>query len=76
MAYTKTTWADRNVQYPARFTKTGETSGEVTLTPSPGTVTAVGTPVSQTNMNKIETGIYDAHVDNDNQFALIWMGGF
>lgn len=76
MAYTKTTWSDRNVQYPARFTKTGESSGEVTLTPSPGTVTAVGTPVSQTNMNKIETGIYDAHVDNDNQFALIWMGGF
>jgi hypothetical protein len=39
-------------------------------------VTAVGTPVSQTNMNKIETGIYDAHVENDNQNAMLWMGGF
>lgn len=75
MSYTKTTWSDRVVQYPYRYSKTGETSVEVTLTASPGTVTAAGTAVNATNLNKIETGVYDAHTDNDNQFALIWMGG-
>ena len=75
MAYTKTTWVDRTVQYPTRYTKTNETSLSVTLTADPGTVTAAGTAVNATNLNKIETGVYDAHTDNDNQFALFWMGG-
>lgn len=75
MAYSKTTWSDRNVQYPNRYSKTGETSGEVTLTASPGTVTAAGTALSAANLNKMETGIGDAHSDIDSQFALIWMGG-
>ena len=74
MAYTKTTWADRNVQYPNRYSKTGETTTEVTLTASPGTVTAAGTALSAANLNKIETGVGDAHTDNDNQFVLFWMG--
>lgn len=76
MAYTKTTWTDRNVQYPTRFTKSGETTTQVTLSASPGTVTAVGTPVSSTNMNNIENGIYNAHIDIENQNVMLWMGGF
>jgi|GEM_PF-1500306 len=62
MAYTKTNWIDRAVQYPNRYTKSNETATAVTLTASPGTVTQAGTPLSATNFNKIEQGIYDAHV--------------
>lgn len=76
MTYSKTTWLDRVVQYPNRYSKTGETSLEVTLTASPGTVTQSGTAVNASNLNKIETGVSDAHTDNDNQFCLLWMGGF
>jgi hypothetical protein len=61
MAYTKTTWADKNVQFPNRFTKTGESAGGVTLVPDPGTVTQAGTALSASNMNKIEDGIAAAH---------------
>lgn len=76
MAYSKTTWVDRTVQYPTRYAKSNETTSSVTLTADPGTVTAAGTAVNATNLNKIETGIGDAHTDNDNQFVLFWMGGF
>lgn len=54
MAYTKTTWVDRVVQYPNRYDKSGETSSQVTLTASPGTVTTAGTALNATNLNKIE----------------------
>lgn len=74
MTYSKTTWSDRVVQYPYRYSKTGETSTEVTLTASPGTVTTAGTAVNATNLNKIETGVYDESVRNDNQDALLFMG--
>lgn len=76
MTYLKTTWADRVVQYPYRYAKSGETSVEVTLQASPGTVTAAGTAVNATNLNKIETGLYDESIANDNQFAILAMGGF
>lgn len=61
MAYVKTEWKDRLVEHPNRYEKTGETADEVTLVPKPGTVTAEGTPLSATNLNKIEQGIEDAH---------------
>lgn len=75
MAYTKTTWVDRAVQYPGRYTKSNETTTSVTLVADPGTVTAAGTAVNANNLNNVETGVYNAHVDNDNQFCLFWMGG-
>jgi hypothetical protein len=61
MAYTKTTWVDRLVQFSGRFSKSNETSGSVTLAADPGTVTNAGTPLSATNFNKMETGIDEAH---------------
>jgi hypothetical protein len=61
MAYTKTTWTDRAVQFPGRYLKSGETTGAVTLVESPGTITQAGTPVNAANMNNIETGLSDAH---------------
>jgi hypothetical protein len=57
MAYSKTTWVDRLVQFPGRFTKSNETSGSVTLAADPGTVTAAGTPLSAANLNNMENGI-------------------
>lgn len=74
MTYSKTTWSDRVVQYPYRYSKTGETSLEVTLNASPGTVTTAGTAVNATNLNKLETGVFDESVRNDNQDALLFMG--
>jgi hypothetical protein len=61
MAYTKTTWIDRLVQFPGRFTKSSETASSVTLTADPGTVTQAGTPLNSSNLNKIETGLEEAH---------------
>lgn len=60
MAYTKTTWTDRAVQYPNRYDKSEESESQLTLVPSPGAVTQTGTPINATNMNKIEQGIADA----------------
>lgn len=57
MAYTKTTWLDRVVQFPYRYTKSGESASEVTLIRSPGTVTESGTPVNAANLNKMEDEI-------------------
>lgn len=62
MAYTKTTWVDRLVQFPNRFAKSNETSGSVTLAADPGTVTSAGTALSATNLNKMEDGIESANV--------------
>lgn len=54
MAYSKTSWVDRSVQYPNRFTQAVNGS-LVTLTPSPGTVTTAGTPITAAALNKMET---------------------
>jgi hypothetical protein len=45
MAYIKTTWADRQIQYPGRFTRTSDGTYD-TLTPAPGTITQSGTPIT------------------------------
>jgi vancomycin resistance protein YoaR len=55
MAYVKTVWVDRNVQYPNRYTD--ELANTKTFTPSPGTVTQLGTTVTATRMNNIETAL-------------------
>jgi hypothetical protein len=59
MAYTKTVWVDRVVQYPTKYTTTGSVPGDIVLTANPGTITQAGTPVNATNLNKIETAIFD-----------------
>jgi hypothetical protein len=60
MPYSKTTWVDRNVQFPNRFTKSNESGTSVDLAANPGTVTNAGTPLSAANLNKIENGIANA----------------
>lgn len=64
MPYTKTSWADRNVEYPQRYDMTTNADGTVTLTPHPGTVTDTGTPLSATNMNHLETQYDQALADS------------
>lgn len=66
MAYVKTTHADRNVQYPNRYTD--ELSNVKTFTRSPGTVTQAGTTETATVMNNIENGI-DALHKNTHEYA-------
>jgi hypothetical protein len=63
MAYSKTTWVDRNVSTPLDYVATKGGGGALssgdtlTMTASPGTVTAAGTPITASNMNGIETGV-------------------
>ncbi len=66
MSYVKTSWVARVGTALNRFLKTNETSTEVELTNDPTGVTIAGTPFTVANMNKIEDGIYDAHVGLDN----------
>ena len=66
MAYIKTSWVARVGTALNRFLKTNESAGSVELTNDPTGVTTAGTPFTVANMNKIEQGIYDAHVGLDN----------
>jgi hypothetical protein len=62
MAYTKTVWQDRQVQYPMTFTQSTAANGGTTLTPNEGTVTQAGTAFTAATMNNIENGV--ANVDS------------
>jgi hypothetical protein len=53
MAYSKTSWVDRVVQYPTRYKDQNNT--QYTFTPDVGTVTQAGTPVNASNLNKVES---------------------
>lgn len=61
MGYSKTTWTDRNVQYPNRYTKTDIDTDTVEFTAEPGTVTEAGTKVTAARMNNIETAVESSH---------------
>jgi hypothetical protein len=63
MPYNKTNWLDRAVQYPNRFTMVTNADGTITLTPSPGTVSQAGTPISASALNNLETQYDDAYAD-------------
>ena len=65
MAYTKTSWVARVGTALNRFLKANESSSSVELTADPTGVSTAGTPFTADNMNKIEQGIYDAHVTAD-----------
>lgn len=61
MTYTKTNWQDHIVEYPNRYRQVQNPDGSITLAKDPGNVVQQGTPLSATNLNKIEQGIADAH---------------
>jgi len=62
MAYEKTVWIAREGENVDKFTKYEETENTVVLFNTPDSITVPGTPFSPANMNKIEDGIYNAHV--------------
>lgn len=61
MAYTKTVWVDRVVQYPNRYKD--QNLVQYTFTKDNGTVSAEGTPVNAVNLNNLEEGVYNAHTE-------------
>lgn len=65
MTYTKTPWVDNVVEYPNRYVQTAGAAGTIVLTKSEGNVVQAGTPLSASNLNKIEQGVADAHAQMD-----------
>lgn len=55
MAYSKTTWTKRIVQYPDRYAVSDLGGGISEITPSPGSVTQAGTPITEAALNNLET---------------------
>jgi len=60
--YIKQNWLKRLGTGLNKFLKTNENLSSVELTNSPDTITQAGTPFSETLMNHMEEGIYNAHV--------------
>jgi hypothetical protein len=71
MAYTKTNWVDRSVQYPNRFTRTSDGTYD-TMVPAPGTITSSGTPITASALNNMENGIYNNDVNKANKTQENW----
>jgi len=59
MAYTKTAWINEEGTDLNKFSKTNETTTDVTLTRNPSSITQAGTVFNVINMNKIEQGLDD-----------------
>ena len=57
MAYTKTEWKDRIVEYPNRYTD--QNGVFYTLTPAPGNITDEGVRITAEALNNIENGIFE-----------------
>lgn len=57
MSYIKQNWLDRVVENPLRYSVENHEDGSITLTPLPGAIYEVGTPVNAEHMNHIEEGI-------------------
>ena len=59
MAYSKTNWTDRVVEFPNRYKD--QALIQYTFARDEGVVTEAGTFVNAGNMNKLEQGVADAH---------------
>ena len=70
MAYTKTLWTDPQGTNLNRFSKSNETATSVDLTQNP-TLTNTPTAFSVELMNKLEQGVYDAHVMAESNFLIL-----
>ncbi len=61
MAYEKTIWKNREVERPRTFEIQDNEDNTITLIPSEGDIIEAGTPIVASTMNKIETGLEEAH---------------
>jgi hypothetical protein len=59
MTYTKTDWKDHIIEFPNRYTQTAGANGTIVLTKSEGNIVQAGTPVSASNLNNQEFGIFE-----------------
>lgn len=66
MAYEKTLWKDRVVEKPNTYRTVENPDGTITLYPITGQVIEKGTPISASNLNKIENGIVEINEQLDN----------
>jgi hypothetical protein len=57
MAYEKTNWKDQISTYPNRYTQIDNPDGTKTIIKSEGPIIQVGTPLSASNLNKLEDGL-------------------
>ena len=55
IAYIKTVWSDRAVQFPRRYRD--QLNNQYTFTPDEGTITNAGTPSTATRLNNLENGV-------------------
>jgi hypothetical protein len=67
------TWVDRVTEYPNRrlLTATG-TANTYDVTRAEGTISAIGDALNATNLNALETRIYNSFLDSE---ILSLMGG-
>lgn len=65
MAYEKVKWADQVVERPRTYTVTNNPDGSITLTPAPGEVVKIGTPLDAAHFGRSEEGLaeYAAAID-------------
>lgn len=63
--YNPTYWLDEVVEHPYRYKEQQNPDGSIEHTPDPGEVQQPGTPQSAANFNKMENGIFDAHLAAD-----------
>ena len=61
--YVPTSWAKRISQFPDRYTLTDLGGGLYTIVPSEGNVTQEGAPLSEANLNNLETQYDEAVAD-------------
>lgn len=59
MPYELTNWKDHVTEYPNRYKETQNADGTVTLEKQEGTIVQAGTPVSASNLNKQEKGVFE-----------------
>ena len=63
MGYTPTDWKKRIVDTPDKYTLVDLGGGLFTITPSEGAVTQEGTPLTEANLNHLETQCDEANAD-------------
>lgn len=69
MAYQRTTWKDHVVERPKTYTVTENSDGTQTHVDAPGEVIQLGTPMSATNFNNLETGLQHTNIAFDLYYA-------
>lgn len=71
--YQITNWQDHVVERPRTYTVVDNGDGSKTYTPAPGATLQQGTPMSATNLNKLEVGVLQNSVLQDLIISILMM---